>query len=190
MCDGDTALVKNWMSSYENSGKFQLDENWLKIARKLITSYSINDDETVAIMTKTYESSGYILDPHTAVGIVSALKYVASSGDDVSKYSGEKLICLATAHPGKFPEIVQDALHVDISAHPQTPLSLKGIMAAPIKSVEMKNDENSVKFLRDLIVKSYWSIIFIPMYVFFKYTIVLLHIYVTCGSYISALQVD
>jgi threonine synthase len=72
---------------------------------------SASDAETLEQIRVTYEEEGYILDPHTAVGVRAA------RGRD-------GLICLATAHPAKFNEAVREA----IGREADTPPSLQGLM--------------------------------------------------------------
>jgi threonine synthase len=49
---------------------------------------------------RVYETRGYLLDPHSAIGYLGACQYVASG------FSRTSSIFLATAHPAKFAEIV------------------------------------------------------------------------------------
>ena len=63
----------------------------------------VDDDETVAIIRDVHERYGYLVDPHTAVGIGAARKV----GRD-----GEPIVCLSTAHPAKFPDAVVRAIGV------------------------------------------------------------------------------
>ena len=51
-----------------------------------------------------FEKYGYILDPHTAVGWLGLEEYLKQSNDNTCG------ITLATAHPGKFPDIVEGAI--------------------------------------------------------------------------------
>ena len=50
---------------------------------------------------KEYGASDYLLDPHSAIGLAAGRR--CRSDDSVP------MICLATAHPAKFPEAVQRA---------------------------------------------------------------------------------
>ncbi len=56
----------------------------------------------------TYSEFGYVADPHTAVGIAAAGRFPA----------GGTKICLATAHPAKFPETVNQAVGAEVAVHP------------------------------------------------------------------------
>ena len=46
------------------------------------------------------------------------------------------MICLATAHPAKFPQAIADALGQDIARHP----SLEALKNAPTRCVTLPND--------------------------------------------------
>ncbi len=73
-----------------------------------IASTSVSDEETLAEMRRTYEHSGTILDPHTAVGVAATRKL--KTADSPSRPT----IVVGTAHPAKFPEVVARALGVTI----------------------------------------------------------------------------
>ena len=68
--------------------------------RSKIIGRSISDGRTVEAMRRVYEESGYVADPHTAVAL-EAMRVGSGSG-----------VVLATAHPAKFPETVQNALGI------------------------------------------------------------------------------
>jgi threonine synthase len=62
---------------------------------------SVSDKSTRERMKRTYETLGYLADPHTAVGLEAASRYREETGDETP------LIVLATAHPAKFPEVAK-----------------------------------------------------------------------------------
>jgi threonine synthase len=70
--------------------------------RRDVAGAVVDDEQTLACMTEVYHRSGYVLDPHTAVA------YRASQDLDVTRDA--PVVVLGTAHPGKFPEIVQRAI--------------------------------------------------------------------------------
>lgn len=61
----------------------------------------ITDDETVSTIEHVHRRSGYVMDPHTAVAYAAASRH-----DGVSA----PVVVLATAHPAKFPDVVEDAI--------------------------------------------------------------------------------
>ena len=65
---------------------------------------SIDDDATLAIIRDLHERTGMLVDPHTAVGIGAAR---ARRRDPEVP-----MVCLATAHPAKFPDAVERATGV------------------------------------------------------------------------------
>ncbi len=83
-------------------------------ADALIWASSVSDEETLQAMRDVYKDTGYLADPHTAVGLECVRRYQMVHG------SSEPCIVLATAHPAKFPEIVKQA----IGKEPDTPKSL------------------------------------------------------------------
>jgi threonine synthase len=71
----------------------------------------VSDEETVRTIAEVHARTGYVMDPHTAVG------YAAASRQDAGS---DPIVTLATAHPAKFPEVVQRA----IGAPVQTPFAM------------------------------------------------------------------
>jgi threonine synthase len=84
----------------------------LEQMRRDISAVSVSDEETLAEIRRTYDRTGYVLDPHTAVG-VAATRQVHSSTVDSSP-----VVVVATAHPGKFPDVVEKALGRHVSLPP------------------------------------------------------------------------
>lgn len=81
-----------------------------KELKKHLTSYSFSDDETREAMKEIKKKSGYIADPHGAVGYLGLKKYLKEN-----KGQG---IFLETAHPVKFLDVVEPVLNETI-AFPQ-----------------------------------------------------------------------
>lgn len=79
--------------------------------RTLIQGASITDDETLAAIRRVYEDTGYLADPHTAVGLEAVRRSSRPSDDPV--------VVLSTAHPAKFPETTDDALGIAPDAPPR-----------------------------------------------------------------------
>ena len=63
---------------------------------------SINTEQTLAAIKHAYEQHNYILDPHSAVGYAAAGVF--------AKQVDAPIVCVATAHPAKFPEAVERAI--------------------------------------------------------------------------------
>jgi len=68
--------------------------------KKVLTSYSISDEETKATIRNVYDRYHYLPDPHGAVGFLALEQYL-------EKHPGDKGIFLETAHPVKFYDAVE-----------------------------------------------------------------------------------
>jgi len=105
----------------------------------LIRGVPISDAETRDTMQAVYRERGLLLDPHTAVG-VQACRRVRTH-----LKRGARLISLATAHPGKFLEIVREATGVE----PELPESLRAALTLPRRSVPLEPSLDALRsFLR------------------------------------------
>ncbi|WP_022854294.1 threonine synthase [Thermodesulfatator atlanticus] len=107
------ARVRAAMEKFAKEGRLSFSEEDLAKVRKDFLSASINQEETLSMIASFYQETGYILDPHTAVGVAAGLKFKDQ----------RPMICLATAHPAKFPEPVKKA----IGREPERPEALKGL---------------------------------------------------------------
>jgi threonine synthase len=67
-----------------------------------VAGVSVSDDETVQCIADVFRRTGYVLDPHTAVGVSAHGRLAAPAGTPT--------VVLATAHPAKFPEVVEEAI--------------------------------------------------------------------------------
>jgi threonine synthase len=94
--------------------------------RKEIGVTVVSDTETLQQIKSTYEECGKVVDPHTAVGLVAARR----------EHEGGPVIVTATAHPAKFPDVIQRALGVDITL----PDQLSEALAKPKLSTPMAAD--------------------------------------------------
>jgi threonine synthase len=84
----------------------QLFNNDLEALKKSFSSYSFTDDETRETMKKIYDSSGYVAEPHGAVGYLGLKKY--------GLQENEFGVFLETAHPVKFLDVVESTLPVKV----------------------------------------------------------------------------
>ena len=108
--DRDGATIKAMMERFKDGQAMALSEEVLAKARALFSSYRLSDEETVDVIRDVYEKNEYLLDPHTAIGVQAARK--------TRKSLSTPMICLATAHPAKFPEAVKKAGQLEDPALP------------------------------------------------------------------------
>jgi len=94
-----------------NPGNFErillmFDHSWETI-KKEIKGYSYTDEQIRAVIYDVYHKTGYILDPHGAIGYM-ALKEYMNSLDACG-------IFLETAHPAKFHSIIEEIIQTKIN---------------------------------------------------------------------------
>lgn len=110
--------VRGWLNDLKTQGGFKVDASVLAAAQKDLESERVSDDDTIQTIRSVYTScfpagqasngtrgqtGGYILDPHSAVGVAAAQRSIAH-------HPGTYHISLSTAHPAKFAQAVDLAL--------------------------------------------------------------------------------
>lgn len=116
------------MRDFESGGRLALPPE----QRADFRAAACSDEQILTTLRDTYERTGYLLDPHSAVGY----KVARDLADDVPT------VTLATAHPGKFPEAVQQALgSAEAARHPR----LDALWGKPTRRHDLPNDPASVR---------------------------------------------
>ncbi|MEM8975731.1 MAG: threonine synthase, partial [Pseudomonadota bacterium] len=91
----DAAIIRGQMASLAQSGRFELNDPDKQIAREL-GAYASAEDDIAKCICETVDASGYMLEPHTACGVLAA--------DHCLEDVVNPEVVLATAHPAKFAE--------------------------------------------------------------------------------------
>lgn len=129
--DQDTTKVSDVMSDFLSKGSATVNFNTVNFDDAFATG-CVTDEETLAKIVETFENTGYLLDPHTAVGVHVAQKY---------RNSELPLVCMATAHPAKFDDVIKKGLpEVDVT-HP----SLEALKELPARKSQLPNAQQAVK---------------------------------------------
>lgn len=104
-------LLADRMAEFRDEGRVETGDTRLATATEVFDGAAFDDEQTRAEIRRTYEATGQILDPHTAVGVAAARA--------VRRDPEVPMICLATAHPAKFPDAVEQAIGIrpDLPAH-------------------------------------------------------------------------
>jgi threonine synthase len=106
-----------------------LYDNDLQAIRRDIWGCSFTDEETLRVMHDVEQRHGYVLDPHTAVGVLGWQNFAKQN------QRAARGIVLATAHPAKFAETVARATGV----RPEMPERLAAFLGRPKKSIPFPN---------------------------------------------------
>ncbi len=73
---------------------------------EMLWSTSVDDQQTIASIQRVYREFGYVIDPHTGVGFEAVQQFRAQT----TWAKDAPCMVLSTAHPGKFVEIIAEAL--------------------------------------------------------------------------------
>jgi threonine synthase len=128
LCGRDGAAVAGYMQDLAEHGDFRVGANQLAEARLLFDACRVDEAETLATMQRTKRETGWLADPHTAVGLAAAKR---RRGDPAMP-----MVTLATAHPAKFPRAVEQATGV----HPALPSRLADLTSRPERCERLPND--------------------------------------------------
>ncbi len=130
----DPERVCEAMEKFEKEGTITFSKEEIEQARRDFASVSVDQEATLETIRSVHRETGYILDPHSAVGVAAArrLKHDFEDGP---------VVCLATAHPCKFPEAVRKA----IGREPEAPEAIKALENLPQRFKVMEPSVSSVK---------------------------------------------
>jgi len=112
-----------------------LFNNSINDIRKHIIGKTFSDSQTRSCIKKSFEKTGYVIDPHSAVGLLAAEKYLADTRLNMP------FIALATAHPAKFGDVVEK----EIGKSVEIPERLSVCLDKQKKSVKMGNEYNTFR---------------------------------------------
>jgi len=119
-------------SNYERMAKLFNDN--VTNFKKIISAYSIDDNETKRIIKNVYDNEKYIMCPHTAVGYGAAELYKID-------HPNSKMMVFSTAHPGKFTEVIEDVINVK----PELPRELQILEKREKISTLIENTDEALK---------------------------------------------
>ncbi|MBU4261685.1 MAG: threonine synthase [Proteobacteria bacterium] len=112
--DRDARRTKEAMMRFAQSGILHFSAAEQERITTAFLSASVSQQKTLSTIRDFYQDYGYVLDPHTAVGVSAALAHLDST---------VPMVCLATAHPAKFGAAVQQA----IGRPPEMPESFRDL---------------------------------------------------------------
>lgn len=142
-------LDKNWapnatIESLSNAMDVSKPNNWPRVQTMLDNNWfsyddfystSVNESDTQAVMKKI-QQTGYVAEPHTAI---------AYQGLKANLAADSAGIFLATAHPAKFKESVEEILDIEL----EMPKPLADALAKPCLAEDINNDYT---VLRDILL--------------------------------------
>jgi len=105
----DGAAIADLMDRF-GRGPVSVPDAVFARARDVFDSHALDDEQTVAVIADVFRRSGYLLDPHSAIGVGAARA--------CRRDPAVPIVTLATAHPAKFPDAVLRAGQAEAPALP------------------------------------------------------------------------
>ncbi|TKB10645.1 threonine synthase [Desulforhopalus sp. IMCC35007] len=131
LMDSDPNKTKALMEEFAENGRIDLSGSQDLIKRDFV-AVAVSEEQVANTIADFYQKYGYILDPHTAVGVKAAQKF---------KTGGVPIVCLATAHPAKFGDVVEKAINVPL----EMPESIIGIIDKEARCELMAAEKNAIQ---------------------------------------------
>ncbi len=128
----DAWRLRNLMGVLKQTGSFALSSQEHGELSALFSAKRADETEVRKVIAELYAATGYIADPHTAVGLAAAAK--------VARDPAVPMVTLATAHPAKFPDAVAQA----IGTAPPVPAGIADQSEAAERVVVLPNDGATV----------------------------------------------
>ena len=131
----DAPMIRQFMSSLSQSGAFSLSEKlWESIKSDFIAGRA-NEPAVKETIKTVFNKSGYLLDPHSAIGITVARQKTNSKAP---------MVVLSTAHPAKFPDAVEQASGVRPTLPERCYNLLEGEERFTLLANDLKDVENYI----------------------------------------------
>ncbi len=138
MAGRDGQAIADAMQTFRDTGVLTIDDDRRAWLSETWTSQRVDDDGAGGVMEtidRVHRETGVVLDPHTAVGVAAASRRVNGSHTP--------MVCLATAHPAKFPDAVEKGMGV----RPELPARVGDLFEREERFDVMANDLNAVEAL-------------------------------------------
>lgn len=107
--DRDGAALAELMARFRADGTVSVPVEVLQELQSEFDCGRLDDESAAAVIRSVQQRTGLLVDPHTAIGIGVA-EQLADAG--VLGDPSVPVVCLATAHPAKFPDAVQAAVGI------------------------------------------------------------------------------
>ena len=128
----DAGVTAAAFKGFAATGGMDIPEAALAAMRGLFGGETVDEPQTTASMKASFEATGELIDPHTAVGVAAAQRL---------ERRATPLVVLSTAHPAKFPDEVEAATGRAPAMHPRA----QGLFALPEAIDRLPADAAAVK---------------------------------------------
>jgi threonine synthase len=133
-CGRDAAAVRGLMEQLRQSNAFTIEEEPLARIRADFDASAVSQTQTEAEIAATWRGTGYVLDPHSAIAVHAARAAL-------KRDPAVPVVALATAHPAKFPQVVERATGI----RPALPAHLADLFGRDERTVVLPNQQATVE---------------------------------------------
>lgn len=134
----DSGAIRQLMAQLAQSKAFTIAPEALSAIRQDFAADAVLQRGVDDEMRETWQNAGYLLDPHTAIG-------VAAARPKLIKDPATPIIVLGTAHPAKFPDAVEHATGM----RPALPEHLGDLYTRTEHFSQLPNDRGAIEeFIR------------------------------------------
>ena len=133
LLERDAGATAAAMTEFRRTGTMAVPDAAWHRCRTVFHGFRLDDAGTEAEIARLHNTSGYLADPHTAIGVAAA---VANSPGH-----GVATTVMATAHPAKFPEAIERVT----GRQPALPPRLADLFERPERFTVVPNDLAAVE---------------------------------------------
>lgn len=134
LVERDPARMQQLWSDLKGKGVFDISDSaeFSRLEKDGFVAGSSTHADRVETIGSIYKKYGVLIDPHTADGVTTGLKY---------RESGTPLICLETAQPAKFAETIRQAIGRD----PELPEKYAKLAGSSERFATLDPDPKAIK---------------------------------------------
>jgi threonine synthase len=133
LLERDGHVTAATMVEFRRTGRMKVPDNAWHRCRTVFHGFRLDDAGTEAEIARVHKVSGYLADPHSAIGIAAALAHAPAHG--------VATVAVGTAHPAKFPEAIERAAGL----RPPLPPRLADLFDRPERFTVLPNDLAAVE---------------------------------------------
>ena len=128
LLDRDASATAATIADFRTHGRMTIPQTSWQRASAVFHGHTLDDAGTLAEIRRLHTQAGYLADPHTAIGIAAARAHFPNHG--------MPMIAMATAHPAKFPDAMQQAT----GQRPALPAALADLYDRPERYTRLPAD--------------------------------------------------
>jgi threonine synthase len=133
LLERDAVATAEAIADFRGSGRMAVPDAVWHRCRTVFHGFRLDDAGTEAEIARLHQASGYLSDPHSAIGVAAARANPCAHGVPT--------VAMATAHPAKFPEAIERVAGV----RPVLPPRLADLFAQPERFSVAANDLAAVE---------------------------------------------